>query len=58
MPQVMNRNITDDEIKQQLLNFSNSCNVVIIVPSRKRAENWSDVSSLELTIENLIDGVE
>lgn len=58
MPQVMNRNITDDEIKQQLLNFSNSCNVVIIVPSRKRAEYWSDVSNLELTIENLKDGVE
>lgn len=58
MPQVMNKNITDDEIKQQLLNFSNSCNVVIIVPSRKRAEYWSDVSKLELTIENLKDGVE
>lgn len=58
MPQVMNRNITDDEIKQQLLNFSNSCNVVIIVPSRRRAEYWSDVSNLELTIENLKDGVE
>lgn len=58
MPQVMNRNITNDEIKQQLLNFSNSCNVVIIVPSKKRAEYWSDISKLELTIENLKDGVE
>lgn len=58
MPQVMNRNITNDEIKQQLLNFSNSCNVVIIVPSKKRAEYWSDISNLELTIENLKDGVE
>lgn len=58
MPQVMNRNITNDEIKQQLLYFSNSCNVVIIVPSKKRAEYWSDISNLELTIENLKDGVE
>lgn len=58
MPQVMNRNITNGEIKQQLLNFSNSCNVVIIVPSKKRAEYWSDISNLELTIENLKDGVE
>lgn len=32
--------------------------MVIIVPSRKKAEYWSDVSSLELTIENLKDGVE
>ncbi len=58
MPQVMNHKITADEIKDQIKSFAEICNVVIIVPSRKKAEYWSDISNLELTIDNLKDGVQ
>lgn len=43
-PQAINSRITDDEIKFYLKKISSSKRVVIIVPSRRRAEYWNDVA--------------
>jgi len=56
-PQVMNKSISDKEIKDALKEASLSYNVVVIVPSYNRAKYWQDVSDLELNISNLTDGV-
>ena len=58
MPQVMNHKITSEDIKEQIQEFAKTYNVVIIVPSKKKAEFWSDIANLKLTIENLNYGVQ
>ena len=58
IPQEINPNITDDQIKQFLKEMSAAYNVVVIVPSGYRARYWSDVSDLTLTSTNLQSGVE
>lgn len=57
-PQVMNKRVTDEEVKERLKAMSQTYNVVIIVPSYNRAKYWRDVSDLELNINNLDQGVE
>lgn len=57
-PQVMNKRVTDDEIKLKLKAMSSNYNVVIIVPSYNRAKYWEDVEDMELNINNLNQGVE
>lgn len=56
-PQVMNKKITDDDIKRKLHELSLEHNVVVIVPSYYRAEYWRDVSDAELSSLNLLDGI-
>lgn len=58
MPQVRNLRISDTEIKERISNYAQVNNVVVLVPSKKRAEFWADVSNMELTVENMKDGVQ
>ncbi len=57
-PQELNPETTDEEIKQFAKKCSKSFNVVVIVPSDKRARYWSDVADLFLNKDNLYEGVE
>jgi predicted nucleic-acid-binding Zn-ribbon protein len=57
MPQVRNLKITDAEIKAKIHDYAQDNNVVVLVPSKKKAEFWSDISNIELTIDNMKDGV-
>lgn len=57
-PQVMNKNISDDEIKKEIKKISLKHNVVVIVPSTFRAKYWEDVSDLTLNSLNIDTGVE
>ena len=56
-PQVMNKKISDEQIKLKLKEMSETHNVVVIVPSYFRAEFWRDVSNLELSATNITEGV-
>ena len=58
LPQVINTETTDDEIKQYAVHISKYMNVVVIVPSLYRANYWSDCSNLTLNTKNLYEGVE
>lgn len=58
LPQVINPTFTDNDIKQICVNISQKHNVVVIVPSKHRANFWSDVSKLKLTTENINEGVQ
>lgn len=58
IPQELNPTIIDDQIKNFLNTLSKSQNIVVIVPSWYRSTFWEDVSSLTLSSENLLDGVE
>ncbi len=57
MPQVRNPFITDDSIKEQLVEYSQKYNVVVLVPSRRKAEYWSDVSKMTMTVANMEAGI-
>src|ERR1035437_2178780 len=57
-PQELNPETTDDEIKHFVKKCSKHFNVVVIVPSDKRARYWDDVADLFLNKDNLHDGVE
>lgn len=56
-PQVMNKDISDQEIKSSLKEMAQKHNVVVIVPSNQRAKYWSDVADLTLNSKNIDDGV-
>jgi hypothetical protein len=58
LPQVINTETTDDEIKQYAVYISRYMNVVVIVPSTYRANYWSDCSNLTLNTNNLYEGIE
>ena len=58
LPQVINTETTDDEIKKYALHISKHMNVVVIVPSRYRADYWNDSANLVLDTQNLYEGVE
>ncbi|BFM11201.1 DEAD/DEAH box helicase family protein [Simiduia litorea] len=58
LPQVINTETTDEDIKKYANHASQNMNVVVIVPSQYRANYWSDISNLTLTASNLYDGVE
>jgi hypothetical protein len=57
MPQVINPDIKDEEIKELCKEISQTVNVVVIVPSKERARFWKDKADLILDRENLNDGV-
>lgn len=57
-PQELNPEITDDQIKGFVKKCSKHFNVVVIVPSDKRADYWKDVADLFLNKDNLVKGVE
>jgi len=58
VPQELNTEITDDDLKLYFKSLSKNKNVVIIVPSDYRLNFWRDVSDLILKKENLYSGVE
>jgi len=58
IPQVINTDTTDDEIKLYCKFMSQHMNVVVIVPSAFRSEFWRDNADLILSAETLYEGVE
>jgi len=58
LPQVINPEITEADIKNYAKYLSAYMNVVVIVPSAYRASFWSDVADLVLNTDNLYEGVE
>lgn len=56
-PSVINKKISDDEIKEKLVALSNEYNVVVITPSYRRAAYWSDVAKMVLNASNIDDGI-
>lgn len=57
MPQVINPDIKDVEIKNLCKEMSQTINVVVIVPSKERAKFWEDKADLILDKQNLDYGV-
>jgi hypothetical protein len=57
LPQVINPDLTDDEIKQFCKSISQDVNVVVIVPSDYRLKFWIDQADLILNKDNLYDEV-
>lgn len=57
-PQACNENITDDELKEEISNFSKEMNVCVIVPSKSRAEYWRDKASLIINAQNILVGID
>ncbi|GAB1544566.1 DEAD/DEAH box helicase family protein [Scytonema sp. NUACC21] len=57
LPQVINTELTDDEIKEFCKSISQDVNVVVIVPSDERAKYWKDRADLILNKDNLYEGV-
>lgn len=57
VPQELNPDITDDELKVFYKKLSKSQNVVVIVPSNLRASYWEDEADLILNSKTLNDGV-
>ncbi|MGI8486755.1 MAG: helicase C-terminal domain-containing protein [Thermomicrobiales bacterium] len=58
VPQQLQLSLSDEEIKAYLHRLSKIYNVVVIVPSNKRAEYWNDVADETLTAKNLEQGIE
>lgn len=58
LPQVINTEATDDDVKALIKWASTNLNVVVIVPSKYRANYWKDIASRVLTADNLYEGVE
>lgn len=57
VPQELNPDITEDDVKAFVKWAGNSWNVVVIVPSLKRASYWKDVAAQTLTSDSLNSGV-
>ena len=58
MPQELNPKISLGEIKKLLVRLAKENNVVVIVPSRNAANEWSDVAEQILLAENVVNGVD
>lgn len=58
MPQVINPNLTDIEVKKMCHEISQHHNVVVIVPSKSRAVFWEDVASKILSTTTIQAGVQ
>jgi hypothetical protein len=59
VPQELNERIKFSEIKQMVIEFSTSINVVVIVPSTQRAEtNWNDIAYKTAYAHNIDDVVQ
>ncbi|MGG3452308.1 DEAD/DEAH box helicase family protein [Domibacillus aminovorans] len=57
IPQELNPDIKDDDLKNFYKQLSTAYNVVIIVPSNYRAKYWGDVADKILWASNLYEGV-
>jgi len=57
LPQALNPNLTDDDVKRLVKELSERYNVVVIVPSGYRARFWAEVADQTLTADNLRQGV-
>ena len=57
-PQIINKEITDDEIKYKLKKMSEKHNVVVITPSDIRRKYWEDVADISVDKYNLEEVVE
>ncbi len=57
IPQELNTDTTDDDIKALLVQLSESHNIVVIVPSFQRAQYWQNVAADILTAKNIVEGV-
>lgn len=53
IPQELNSDISDDELKSYYKTLSQTNNVVIIVPSFPRANYWKDIADLIINKENI-----
>lgn len=58
LPQVLNTELSDKEIKRLCKFISNRINVVVIVPSKVRAGFWADDADMILDKNNIHEGVE
>lgn len=58
IPQEINTSLSDADIRNFAATYSKSWNVVVIVPSFKRAEFWKDVAKKILDAETIVEGVE
>jgi hypothetical protein len=58
MPQELNPEITLKDIKGLLVDLAKDENVVVIVPSKSAANDWSDVANQTLMAANVVDGVD
>lgn len=58
LPQVINPDLADDHIKKYCKYISEYMNVVVIVPSKARADYWRDSADLVLFANNLYEGVD
>lgn len=57
MPQVINPDLSDTDIKEMCFQISKSYNVVVIVPSDRRSLFWADVANVVLNKGNINEGV-
>lgn len=56
-PQVINKKLSDVDIKTILKSLSQEYNVVVIVPSYKRKDFWEDETDLIMDYQTIYDGV-
>lgn len=57
-PQIINKEITDDEIKYKLKKMSEKHNVVVLTPSDVRRKYWDDVADISVDKYNLEEVVQ
>ncbi|WP_298624810.1 DEAD/DEAH box helicase family protein [uncultured Legionella sp.] len=58
LPQALNTNMFDSDVKALCLELSKEYNVVVIVPSNKRVEFWEDEADLILNKDTILQGIE
>ncbi|WP_282039358.1 DEAD/DEAH box helicase [Halomonas alimentaria] len=58
MPQELNSELTESDIKALLLDLSDSVNVVVIVPSKLAANEWEGEASQILVGDSVSEGIE
>ncbi|HAT8176179.1 TPA: DEAD/DEAH box helicase family protein [Legionella pneumophila] len=58
LPQALNTNMFDSDVKELCVELSKEYNVVVIVPSNKRVEFWEDAADLILNKDSILQGIE
>lgn len=56
-PQVINKSVSDVDIKAYLKTLSQYYNIVVIVPSHQRKNFWSDAADMIMDAQTIYDGV-
>lgn len=58
VPQVLNPKMADQDVQNLITSLARKNNVVVVVPSKKRAESfWKPVATQTLTAENIHEGI-